>query len=72
MLEYASSRTAWVWRSATRLPIVIVSTESVAKIGAQKACSGRNAMNISWRRPAKPAAFDALARNAATGTGAPS
>src|SRR5439155_20949739 len=51
---------------------VIVAIESAAKIGVQKGDCAGNATNISCSRPAKPAAFDAVARNAATGTGAPS
>src|SRR5215210_3522766 len=46
--------------------------DSTAKIGAQKSAFGANAMNISWSRPANPAAFDGTDRNAATGIGAPS
>src|ERR671930_627942 len=71
MLEYASSRTIWLCCSATRLPIVIVRIDSAAKIGVQNDYSLRNATNISWSSPANPAAFDAVARNAATGTGEP-
>ena len=47
-------------------------SESTTKIGAQKSARGRNATNMSCRRPANPAAFDATARKAAIGTGAPS
>ena len=70
--EYASRRIVWRWRSATRLPSVIVSTDSTAKIGAQNVAWPTNATNISCSRPANPAAADATARNPATGTGAPS
>ena len=70
--EYASSRTAWRWRSATRFPSVIVSTDSSAKIGAQNSHWPTNATNISCSRPANPAAAEATARNPATGTGEPS
>ena len=72
MLEYASSRTTWRCCRATRFPIVIVRIDRTAKIGVQNSYWAGNATNISWRSPAKPAAFDAVARNAATGTGAPS
>jgi hypothetical protein len=72
MLEYASRRTICrCWR-ATRFPTVIVNTDRAAKIGVQNSHVAANATNISWRSPANPAAFDAVARNAATGTGAPS
>src|SRR6266496_2085614 len=72
MEEYASSLTTWRCCSATRFPMVIVNSESTAKIGAQKSARGRNATNMIWRSPANPAALDATDRNAATGTGAPS
>ena len=72
MLEYASSRTTCRCWSATKFPIVIVRIDSTAKIGVQNSHCAGNATNISWSRPANPAAFDAVARNAATGTGAPS
>src|ERR671910_2646167 len=55
-----------------KFPIVIVRIERTAKIGVQNSYCAGKATNISWRSPAKPAAFDAVARNAATGTGAPS
>src|SRR2546429_9714070 len=70
--EYANSRTTWRCCRATRLPMNIVNTQRMPKIGAQKCASGKNAWNINWRRPTKPAAFDATDRKAATGTGAPS
>src|SRR5205085_9205427 len=72
MLEYASSRTIWRCWIARRFPSVIVAIASAAKIGFQKSAWWMNATNISWIRPAKPAAFDATERNAATGTGEPS
>ena len=72
MLEYASSRTTCRCCSATRFPMNIVNSENIAKIGAQKSATGRNATNISWSSPANPAAFEATERKAATGTGAPS
>src|SRR5947207_4953237 len=52
--------------------MIIMNKENTAKMGAQKSARGRNATNISWSSPAKPAAFDATDRNAATGTGDPS
>ena len=72
MLEYASSRTTCRCCSATKLPIVIVAIDRTAKIGVQNSCWFGKATNISCSRPANPAALDAVARNAATGTGAPS
>src|SRR5262245_25157665 len=72
MLEYASRRTTWRCCRATKLPIVIVRIDSTAKIGVQNSYWFGNATNISCSSPANPAAFDAVARNAATGTGAPS
>src|SRR3990172_9412055 len=72
MLEYASSRTICRCCSATKFPITIVRIDSVAKIGVQNSCWAGNATNISWSSPANPAALDAVARKAATGTGAPS
>src|ERR671911_2313296 len=72
MLEYASRRTTWRCCRATKFPIVIVRIDSTAKIGVQNSYWTGKATNISWRSPAKPAALDAVARNAATGTGAPS
>ena len=50
----------------------MVNTDRAAKIGVQNSAVPAKATNISWRSPANPAAFDAVARNAATGTGAPS
>ncbi len=50
----------------------MVRTDNVANSGTQNSHAGANATNISWRRPANPAALLATARNAATGTGAPS
>ena len=70
--EYASRRTTWFCCSATRLPTVIVAIDRNAKIGTQNSHCPMNATNISCSRPANPAAFDATARNAATGTGDPS
>ena len=49
-----------------------MSSDSAAKIGAQNSQRPENATNISCSSPAKPAAPDITARNAATGTGAPS
>ena len=72
MLEYASRRTTCRCCRATKFPIVIVRIDSTAKIGVQNSYWAGKATNISWRSPAKPAALDAVARNAATGTGAPS
>ncbi|GBC86896.1 hypothetical protein HRbin12_00895 [bacterium HR12] len=72
MLEYASRRTAWLCWRATKFPTVIVMMDRTAKIGVQNAYAAGKATNISWRRPVNPAAFDAVARNAATGTGEPS
>ena len=72
MPEYASSRTNWVCCRATRLPRVIVSTDRSANSGAHVLARPGKATNISCSSPAKPAAFDATARNAATGTGDPS
>ena len=72
MPEYASSRTTCRCCSATRFPSVIVTSDSATNIGTQNAYWCTNATNISWSNPAKPAALDATARNAATGTGAPS
>src|SRR6266545_3673068 len=72
MLEYAKRRTTCrCWR-ATRLPIVIVATDSTANTGAQNSKRGAKATNMSCRRPANPAAFDATDRKAATGIGDPS
>src|SRR4249919_1286951 len=70
--EYASNRTTWVCLSATRLPSVMVAIEIAAKIGTQNAYWWMNATNMSCSSPAKPAALEATARKAATGTGAPS
>ena len=50
----------------------MVASDSTAKMGAQKLALGRNATNMIWRSPAKPAALEATERKAATGTGAPS
>src|SRR5207342_664787 len=72
MLEYASSRTTCRCCRATKFPIVIVRIDNTAKIGVQNSYWAGKAANISWRSPAKPAALDAVARNAATGTGDPS
>src|SRR5688572_1211199 len=52
--------------------MVIVAADRTKKSGDQKSALGANARNMSWRRPANPAAFDATDRNAATGIGAPS
>src|SRR2546423_8785437 len=52
--------------------VVMVRMDSTAKMGAQKSALGANPTNISCNNPAKPAAFDATDRNAATGMGAPS
>jgi hypothetical protein len=52
--------------------MVIVSTDSTANTGAQNSARGRNPVNMSWRRPANPAALEATERKAATGTGEPS
>ena len=49
-----------------------MATDRNAKIGTQNSYWPMNATNISWSRPANPAALDATARNAATGTGEPS
>src|SRR5439155_14770011 len=70
--ENASSRTTCRCCSARRFPNVMVNSEKMANIGAQKLARGRNATNMIWRSPANPAAFEATDRNAATGTGAPS
>src|SRR6266487_3373724 len=70
--EDASIRTTWRCCSARRFPMVMVKSDRTAKIGAQKSARGRNATNMSWRSPAKPAALDATERYAATGTGDPS
>ena len=72
MPEYASSRTTCVCLSATRLPSVIVAIDRTAKIGVQNACWLMKPTYMSCSSPANPAALDATARNAATGTGAPS
>src|SRR6266536_1371207 len=70
--EYASSRTTCRCCRASRFPMNIVNSDSMAKMGAQKAALGRKPTNMIWRRPANPAAFDATERYAATGTGDPS
>ena len=51
------------------MPDVIVATDSAAKIGVQNVALVGKATNISCSRPANPAALEAAARNAATGTG---
>ena len=59
-----------VWRSASRLPTVIVSAASTQNSGCQTSLADGKATNTSSSRATKPAAFDATDRNAVTGVGA--
>ena len=70
-VDHASSRTAPVWARATRLPIVIVATTSTANHGCHEAESPGRPMTSRIAAAARPATFDVVDRNAATGTGDP-
>ena len=61
-----------VWRRAMRLPTVIVSAASTHMSGSITSLRPSKATKMSWSRATKPAAFEATARNAAIGVGAPS
>ena len=65
-------RTTLVWRRAMRLPTVIEAAESTQIIGSYTSWRPRKPMKTSSMRATKPAVFDAVARKAATGVGAPS
>ena len=65
-------RTMFVWRRAMRLPTVIVSAASTHMSGPTTSVRPGKATRISWSRATKPAAFEATARNAVIGVGAPS
>ena len=40
--EYASMRTMFVWRSATRLPKIIDAAASTQSTGSHESCDGKN------------------------------
>ena len=65
-------RTMLVWRSASTLPIVIVSAASTQMSGSYTSTASGKAMKINVTSATKPAAFDATDKNAVTGVGAPS
>ena len=65
-------RTMFVWRSATRLPTVIVSAASTQNTGCHTSLRPEEADEDELSSATKPAAFDATDRNAVTGVGAPS
>jgi len=70
-VDHASSRTAVRWRSATRLPTVMVTAASTPT-GAAQSPARSGAPTASTRTTAlSPATFDTVDRNAATGSGAP-
>src|SRR5215203_6006663 len=61
----------FVWRSARRLPTVIVSTESTQTNGPYTPSSVGKATKMTSTRATKPADLDATDRKAVTGSGAP-
>ncbi len=62
----------FVWRSAMTLPAVIDAAARTHISGWNTSLRPRKPTTIRFMRATKPAAFDATARNAATGVGAPS
>ncbi len=62
----------FVWRSATRLPSVIVMMEMTASSGIHASRKIGSAVSVTRSRTAKPTAFGPTERNAVTGVGAPS
>ena len=65
-------RTMFVWRSASTLPIVMVSAASTHTSGPYTRSAVGNATKITRISATNPAAFDDTDKNAVTGVGAPS
>src|SRR5438477_4723840 len=61
-----------VWRSATRLPTVIVNADRTQNSGCQTSLPEGKATKTRVSSATKPAAFDATDKNAVIGVGAPS
>src|SRR5437764_10143134 len=74
--EYASMRTMFVCRNATRLPRVIDAAARIQSTGhhaeAAEPLGPRKPKYTMLISATKPPAFDATERNAVTGVGAPS
>ena len=65
-------RTMLVWRRASTLPIVIVSTAITQISGSYTASAPGKAMNTTDIKATNPAALVATEKKAVTGVGAPS
>ncbi len=65
-------RTTLVWRRAMKLPTNMVTAASTHMSGSHTSWRGQKPTNSSVISATKPAAFEATARNAVTGVGAPS
>src|SRR3990172_1339574 len=72
MEENASRRLMLVCGRASKFPTVIVTAESMASAKVQDGAKLGKATKNKRTRTAKPAAFEAVDRNPATGVGAPS
>src|SRR5512138_1562280 len=72
MEENASRRLRLVCGRASRLPTVIVIAATMARASVQDGAKSGNATKNRRINTAKPAAFEAVDRNPATGVGAPS
>ena len=65
-------RMMFVWRSAMRLPTVMVTAASTHISGSTTSERAAKAMRMSSSRATKPAPLDRTARKAVIGVGAPS